>query len=38
LTDFAEMAGIECTVIDAATNMRAFRSELKWNDIAWRLH
>lgn len=37
LLDFAEMAGIECAVIDATTNLRAFRNELRWNDIAWKL-
>ncbi|MRN55747.1 L-arabinose isomerase [Paenibacillus monticola] len=37
LLDFAEMVGIECVVIDKDTNTRAFRSELRLNDIAWKL-
>lgn len=36
LLDFAEMVGIECVVIDKDTNTRAFRSELRLNDIAWK--
>lgn len=37
LIDFAEMAGIECVVIDKDTKLRAFRNELRLNDIAWKL-
>ncbi|SDD38088.1 L-arabinose isomerase [Paenibacillus sp. UNCCL117] len=36
LMDFAEMAGIECAVIDKDTTVRAFRSELRLSDMAWR--
>ncbi|PZD93200.1 L-arabinose isomerase [Paenibacillus sambharensis] len=37
LQDFAEMAGIECVVIDKSTVPTAFRNELRLNDIAWKL-
>ncbi|WP_226037218.1 L-arabinose isomerase [Aquibacillus saliphilus] len=36
LSDFAEMAQIECVVIDKDTNTRQFRNELKWNEAVWR--
>jgi L-arabinose isomerase len=29
--------GIECVIIDKDTKLHAFRNELRWNDIAWRL-
>ncbi|MBM7563457.1 L-arabinose isomerase [Paenibacillus sacheonensis] len=38
LLDWAEMAGIECVVIDDATNANAFRNELRLNDMYWRLN
>lgn len=37
LADFADMMGIECVIIDNDTNLRAFRNELLWNDIAFKL-
>ncbi|MDF2922094.1 MAG: arabinose isomerase [Paenibacillaceae bacterium] len=37
LADFADMMGIECVIIDKDTNLRAFRNELRWNDVAFRL-
>ncbi|MCZ8515619.1 L-arabinose isomerase [Paenibacillus filicis] len=37
LIDFADMAGIEYVLIDKHTSQRTFRSELRWNDIAWKL-
>jgi L-arabinose isomerase len=37
LVDWAEMAGIECVVIDKNTSPLTFRNELRWNEIAWRL-
>jgi L-arabinose isomerase len=37
MTDFAEMAGIECVVINKDTTPLAFRNELRLNDMAWRL-
>lgn len=35
LVDWAEMAGIECVVIDEDTSPAKFRNELRWNEIAW---
>jgi L-arabinose isomerase len=37
LTDFAEMAGIECVIINKSTSPLAFRNELRLNEMAWRL-
>jgi L-arabinose isomerase len=37
LVDWAEMAGIECVIVDKDTKLLAFRNELRWNDMAWRL-
>jgi L-arabinose isomerase len=37
LEDFASMAGIEFLVIDNATDLRQFRNELRWNDVAYQL-
>jgi L-arabinose isomerase len=31
LSDFAEIAGIECLLIDADTNISGFKNELRWN-------
>src|SRR5690625_3899863 len=36
LYDFAEMAEIECVVIDKDTNSRQFRNELKLSEAYWR--
>ncbi len=36
LYDFANMAKIECVVIDKDTNLRQFRNELKWNEAIYR--
>ncbi|QGH36574.1 L-arabinose isomerase [Gracilibacillus salitolerans] len=36
LYDFADMAKIECVVIDKDTNLRQFRNELKWNEAIYR--
>ncbi|WP_407270231.1 L-arabinose isomerase [Radiobacillus sp. PE A8.2] len=36
LYDFADMAGIECVVIDANTNLRQLRNELKLSNQVWR--
>jgi L-arabinose isomerase len=33
LRDFAEMAGIECVVIDERTEVEAFKRELRWNEV-----
>ena len=37
LQDFAEMAGVEFLPIDAATDLRRFRNELRWNEAAYLL-
>ena len=37
LYDFAEMAGVEYVLIDEATELRGFKNELRWNDVAYRL-
>jgi len=37
LEDFASMAGIEFLLIDDATDLRQFRNELRWNDMAYQL-
>jgi L-arabinose isomerase len=36
LLDFAEMVGIECLIIDKATNPLAFRNEIRLNDLTWK--
>jgi L-arabinose isomerase len=35
IEDFAEMAGVECLVIDAQTRLRDFRNQLRWNGAAY---
>ena len=37
LYDFSEMAGVEYLQIDETTELRAFKNELRWNDVAYRL-
>ena len=37
LIDFATMAGLECLMIDADTDLRAFKSELRHNDLYYAL-
>ena len=37
LEDFAGMAGIEFLLIDKGTDLRQFRNELRWNDVAYQL-
>ena len=37
LEDFANMLDMECAIIDANLNLRSFRNELRWNDIAYRI-
>lgn len=37
LHDLAEMLGIECVTIGSGTTPQSLRSELRWNDLAWRL-
>jgi L-arabinose isomerase len=37
LQDFAEMADLEFLLVDARTDLREFRNELRWNDAAYLL-
>jgi L-arabinose isomerase len=37
MEDFAAMAGIECVVIDAKTDLSQLRKELRWNAAYWHL-
>jgi L-arabinose isomerase len=37
LEDFAAIAGIEATIIDATTQMRRFKQELNWNEAYYSL-
>jgi L-arabinose isomerase len=37
LEDFAEMAGIECLLIDKNTSVLDFKNALRWNDAYYRL-
>jgi L-arabinose isomerase len=37
LTDWADLTGIESIVIGKDTKVPAFRNELRWNDVYWRL-
>jgi len=34
LEDFADMADIECVLINEQTNLRDFKNELRWNDLS----
>jgi len=34
--DFAEMFGIELTVIDAKTDLRQFKNELRWSEVYYK--
>ena len=33
LENFADMAGMECLLIDASTTVAGFVKELRWNDV-----
>jgi L-arabinose isomerase len=37
LADFADIAGIEALLIDDATEIRAFKNELRWNELYYHL-
>ncbi len=37
LTDWADMCGIECIVIDNDTKINSLLKELRWNEIAYKL-
>jgi L-arabinose isomerase len=36
MLDWAELVGIESLLINQETDARRFRSELRWNEVAWR--
>jgi L-arabinose isomerase len=36
LVDFAEMAGIECVLINKDTTIHNLKNELRWNEIAYK--
>lgn len=36
MMDWAEMAQIECVLINKNTDLLRFKNELRWNDMAWR--
>jgi L-arabinose isomerase len=36
ICDLAEIAGVECLVIDKDTKLRDFRNEIRWNEGAYR--
>jgi L-arabinose isomerase len=36
LEDFAEIAGIECVLINQRTQLHQFKNELKWNDMFYK--
>ena len=38
LQDFAEMARIECVVIDKHTNLDKFKNELKWSEVYYKIN
>jgi len=36
LTDFADIAGIECVLIDKETNLHQLKNELRWNEVYYK--
>lgn len=36
LSDFAEIAGIECLLINKETTLRSFKNELRWNEQSFK--
>jgi L-arabinose isomerase len=36
LRDFAEIAGVECLVIDKKTDLHHFKNELRWNEMYYK--
>ncbi|HZF64113.1 MAG TPA: L-arabinose isomerase [Chitinophagaceae bacterium] len=38
LVDFAEIAGIECVLINQGTTLHQFRNELKWSDVYYQIN
>ena len=37
MVDWAAAMGVEAVVIDENTNIRDFKNELRWNEMAFRL-
>jgi L-arabinose isomerase len=37
LEDLAEIVGVELLIIDASTDARSFRQQLRWNGVYWHL-
>ena len=37
LEDLAEIVGVELLMIDASTEIRAFRDHVRWNRVYWHL-
>ena len=37
MMDWAELVGVESLLIDKGTTPLAFRNELRWSDVAWRM-
>jgi L-arabinose isomerase len=37
IEDFADIAGLELAVIDATTNLRQFKQQLKWSEVYYGL-
>ena len=37
MIDWAELVGVEALLIDKNTDLLAFRNQLRWSDVAWRL-
>lgn len=38
LQDFADMAGIECVLIDKDTRLNQFRNELRWSEVYYQVN
>lgn len=38
MQDFADMAGIECVLIDKNTTLRDLKNELRWSDVYYQLN
>jgi L-arabinose isomerase len=36
IEDFAEMAGIECVLINEKTDIHQFKNELRWNEASYK--
>jgi len=37
MADWAEMADIECIIIDKNTEIIDLRNQLRWNELIWKL-